>query len=234
MKKFKPWLIALLILGGIGYWIYSGITKPLPGEAVADIGAEHTTDIAEVVYNSNPPTSGQHFSLWAKSGIYDRFISDGYLLHSMEHGYIIISYDCTKSITNFQFPSAKRQASLISNVLAHSDEAADDATESGKPLMHMTAKVEAGTSWITTQNQPEIEVELPESFKTDSCKSLVNQLSEFTKVAQRVIVVPRQGMDTPIALTAWGRILKLQNVDKEAIENFINTFHNRGPEQTME
>ena len=79
-----------------------------------------------------------------------------------------------------------------------------------------------------------MEIELPDSFKSDSCKSLVSQLSEYTKVAQRVIIIPRLNMDSRIALTAWGRIDKLDSVDGEAIKAFIKAFHNRGPEQTQE
>lgn len=233
MKKFGPWILAFVILGGLGYWGYKGVTKPLPGEAVTEIGGgvlsrEHTTDIADVTYSSNPPAGGKHFPIWAKPGVYDRFISDGYLLHSMEHGYVIIWYDCTKEV------SKVGKVPEVSKVLAHGDEEVQDSTQSAKPLMHMTAQVAAGTSWITPQNPPEVEVELPEIFKDSPCKNLVNELSSFTKVAQRIIIVPRMNMDTPIALTAWGRILKLQSVDKEAIESFIKAFHNRGPEQTME
>ncbi|MBI4157651.1 DUF3105 domain-containing protein [Candidatus Woesebacteria bacterium] len=233
MKKFLPWILTIVILGGLGLWGYKAVTKPLPGEAVKEadgspLSREHVTDIAEITYASNPPAGGEHFPIWAKPGIYDRFISDGYFIHSMEHGYVIIWYDCNKLVQT----SGLR---FYKEALAHEDEAFEDSTESGKPLMHMTAQVRAGTSWITPQNQPEVEVEFPESFKTDSCKYLVNQLfPEFTKVARKVIVVPKQGMETPIALTAWERILKLQNVDKGAIINFIKAFHNRGPEQTME
>lgn len=232
MKKFLPWLFGIFVIGGLGFWLYKGVTKPLPGEVVREVGGgelsrEHITDIADVTYSSNPPAGGKHFPIWAKPGVYDRFISDGYFIHSMEHGYVIIWYDCDKPISNLQF-------TIFKPVLAHGDEPVKDSTQSAKPLMHMTANVAAGTSWITPQNEPEIEVALPDSFKTDACKNLVKELSESTKVAQRVIVAPRQGMETQIALTAWGRILKLNSVDKKAIEAFIRAFHNRGPEQTME
>src|SRR3972149_2843298 len=100
IKKYSAWIIGLLILSGLGYWVYTGVTKTLPGESVADIGAEHLTDIAEITYNSNPPTSGSHFPIWAKPGVYDRFISAGYFIHSLEHGYIVISYNCEKPITD--------------------------------------------------------------------------------------------------------------------------------------
>ncbi len=232
MKKFLPWGLTLIALFGLGYWGYKAMTKPLPGEAVVEIGGaelsrEHVTDIADVVYSSNPPAGGKHFPIWAKPGVYDRFVSDGYFIHSMEHGYVIVWYDCDTPLKSSQFKPYKE-------ALAHEGEEFENSTVSGKLLMHMTAQVAPGTSWITPENEPEAEVPLPESFTSEACKKLVTDLSGFTKFAQRVIVSPKQGMDTPIALTAWGRVLKLGNLDKEAIENFISTFHNRGPEQTVE
>jgi hypothetical protein len=214
-----------LILGAalLLYWMFKLATKPLPGEAVAPMGRDHVTDIYGVTYNSNPPTSGSHFPVWAKPGVYDRLISDGYLIHSLEHGYIIIWYDCSK------VPSG----SLIKTAYAH-DEPAQESTDSGQLLMHMKVAPSGTMSWFTPQDPPETEVELPESFKTDSCKNLVSELSEFTKVAQRVIVVPRLNLDKMIALTAWGRIEKLDSVDGERIKVFIKAFHNKGPEQTPE
>ena len=222
MKKII-WAAVIIFFLAVGYWLIREYTKPLPGEAVADMGRQHVTDIFGVNYNSNPPTSGSHFAVWAKSGVYDRFISDGYLLHSMEHGYVVIWYDCSK------VPSG----GLIRPVYAH-DEPAKESTDSGELLMHMKATPQGDMSWFTPENPPEVEVELPESFKSESCKNLASQLSELTKVAKRVIVVPRQNLDTVVALTAWGRVDKLDSVDKERIEAFIKAYHNRGPEQTVE
>jgi len=215
----------VLVLGFVLvlYFLYKVATKPLPGEAVSPMGREHVTDIYGVNYNSNPPTSGPHFPVWAKPGVYDRFISDGYLIHSMEHGYIIIWYDCSKT------PSA----SLVKSAYAH-DEPVEESTDSGQLLMHMKVAPTGSMSWFTPQSPPEGEIELPDSFKTDSCKNLVGELSEFTKVAQRVIVVPRLNMDRRVALTAWGRIDKMENADAERIKAFIKAFHNKGPEQTVE
>lgn len=71
-------------------------------------------------------------------------------------------------------------------------------------------------------------------FASEACKNLLNELSEFTKVTQRIIVVPRTGMVSLIALTAWGRIDKMDSVDRERIETFIKAFHNKGPKQTIE
>ena len=52
------------------------------------VGTSHT-----VRYNSDPPTSGPHYDPSARPGIYDEPIPDGYLIHSLEHGYVIISYN---------------------------------------------------------------------------------------------------------------------------------------------
>lgn len=229
---------SLLIAGIVaiaGFWLWKEITKPLPGQTMADMGREHMTDISDIAYNTNPPTSGSHFPIWAKKGVYDRAISDGYLLHSLEHGYVVISYNCEKPV-----PSAQ---SLVPITYAHETNEPHKepvATESGQatsgaqPLMHMNYAVQGNTSWFTPDNPPEKEVELPENFNSQECKDLVFKLSEMTKVAQRVIVVPRPQNDSLIALTAWGRIEKMDKFDKEKIEGFVKSWENRGPEKTVE
>ena len=224
-KNVRNWALVAVLILGIGYWLVRVITKPLPGEAVADAGREHVTDIAGITYTSNPPTSGPHFPVWAKPGVYDRLISDGYFIHSMEHGYVIIWYDCTKPVSGSGY--------LISSVYAH-DEPAEESTDSGQLLRHMKILPQGDMSWFTPETQPETEVSLSPEFDSESCKSLSGELSEFAKSAERVIVAPRVGMDTPIALTAWNRILKLNSVDQKEIESFIKAFHNRGPEATIE
>ncbi len=225
MKKFSVWLLVIGVCLIIGYWLFNVLTKPLPGEAIADGGREHVTDIAGINYTSDPPTSGTHFPVWAKPGVYDRLISDGYFIHSMEHGYVVIWYDCTKQVSSIQY--------LVSSAYAH-DEPARESTDSGELLKHMKVLPQGNMSWFTPETQPDIEVPLPSEFSSDSCKNLVSKLSEFTKSAERVIVAPRVGMETPIVLTAWNRILKLSSVDQKAIKDFIRAFHNRGPEATTE
>lgn len=216
--------IALLVLGALTFWIYKEITRPLPGEAAPDLGREHVTDIAGVEYSSNPPSSGPHFAIWAKKGVYDRLISDGYFIHSLEHGYVVISYDCTKPLAVNSF---------VSSVLAH-DEPAEESTDSGELLKHMNVGEGAAMGWFTPDNPPEVEVTLPEEFNSENCANLVGELTSLTSLAERIIVAPRLNLDSPIALTAWGRVLKLDSVDAEKIKEFIQVFHNAGPEKTEE
>lgn len=57
------------------------------------------TDSDPGEYNSNPPTSGPHYAGELDAGFYEsnqHQYPAGYLVHNLEHGYIIFWYDCTK------------------------------------------------------------------------------------------------------------------------------------------
>jgi hypothetical protein len=45
-------------------------------------------------YNSNPPSSGPHFPIWAAFKKYDTPVPRGYWVHSMEHGAVVLAYRC--------------------------------------------------------------------------------------------------------------------------------------------
>jgi hypothetical protein len=75
--------------------------KPLRGKEVAILGRTHVKVGTKIKYNSNPPTSGEHYDTWTKSGVHSQQVEDGYLVHSLEHGYVIVSHNCeTKSQNN--------------------------------------------------------------------------------------------------------------------------------------
>ena len=44
---------------------------------------------ASVVYNSNPPSSGPHYPVWANFQEFAVPVDDRYLVHSMEHGAVL-------------------------------------------------------------------------------------------------------------------------------------------------
>lgn len=86
-------------LAAIGFiatvsWAYIASTRPLPGTQTADLGRGHLSVGEHIDYNSNPPTSGKHYDDWIRSGVYGEPKQDEYLVHSLEHGYVIISYNC--------------------------------------------------------------------------------------------------------------------------------------------
>lgn len=176
---------------------------------IAELDRTHVTDISKVKYNSNPPTSGSHFAVWAKSGLFRQVISDGYLIHSLEHGYINISYNCDA------LPDAKAKPTQFdANKLAK--------LSSNKAQQYMIAG-----------GEPTV-IKLSENFSSSSCKALIADLQTYLKVAQRTIVVPRPQMDTVIALSSWGHLDTMNSIDDKRIKGFIHVYHNKGPEQTME
>ncbi|HLD01368.1 MAG TPA: DUF3105 domain-containing protein [Patescibacteria group bacterium] len=208
-------VIGVLLILLLGWWAVIESMKPaapLPGKEFADLGADHIENIAGFTYSSNPPTSGSHFVVWAKRGVYPYEISDGHLLHALEHGYIVISYNCGDL--------AQPVESLTYDAV--------------NPLTKTTFGKESTMAFFTPENVPKKVTELSESFSSKECQTLVKDLSSFLDDWQRVIVVPRPNLDSKIALTAWRRMEKLQAVDKEKITTFISSFHNAGPEKTVE
>jgi len=54
----------------------------------------HVATCSEVTYMSNPPTSGPHYPIWAAFKSYTNPVNPGFLVHSMEHGAVVIQYRC--------------------------------------------------------------------------------------------------------------------------------------------
>lgn len=164
-------ILTFLILGG-GIWLLTAqsskeqakLSKPLMGQEIPDLGRGHVPDGTKLDFNSNPPTSGQHYVKWITRGIYDKPQEDGNLVHSLEHGAVIVS------------------------------------------------------------------------FKSDLPKEDVEKIkSVFSSVSvSKKIMVPRDNLDVPVALTSWGRLLKIQTIDATSeakIREFMETNEDRGPEK---
>ncbi|MBI2314499.1 DUF3105 domain-containing protein [Candidatus Daviesbacteria bacterium] len=180
-------IIAAVILLGGGIWFLSiqgakdqaKLSQPLIGEAIASQGANHVPEGTKEEYSTNPPTSGPHYANSQPAGIYDKPVQDGNLIHSMEHGAVILWYK----------PSGGTDNQLT------------EGTESAK---------------INVLSEQDI----------DRLKQIFGSVSVSKK-----IMVPRDSLDVPIALTSWGRLLKLQTIDESQIKTFMETNENRGPEK---
>jgi hypothetical protein len=57
-------------------------------------GATHMPICSPLSYGTNPPSSGNHYSVWAAYKTYDRPFSRGFWVHSLEHGAVVITYNC--------------------------------------------------------------------------------------------------------------------------------------------
>ena len=132
-----------------------------PGQCVEDakVDSDSRDHKTGVRYEVNPPSGGEHDPRAAAPGIYKRGqVPDGALVHSLEHGDIVV--------------------------------------------------------WHTTLDS--------------SDEQKIHDLARrFPKV---VLVMPRTGMDAPVAATAWHKRLLCQNVDVEALASWIEANKNKGPE----
>ena len=61
-------------------------------EAPDEQEAEHVSDVDSDSYSSDPPSSGAHYDNWAKWGFYDDEVPEGYAVHNMEHGGVVVWY----------------------------------------------------------------------------------------------------------------------------------------------
>lgn len=94
-------LILLGVAAIVGFFAWRGL-RPSSGVAVAVEAAGHVPDGAYPgPYTSNPPTSGNHYASNLEAGFYheDQIEAlgpypEGYLIHDLEHGYVIFWYDC--------------------------------------------------------------------------------------------------------------------------------------------
>jgi len=57
-------------------------------------GQTHVAECSAVHYGTNPPSSGDHYPVWAAFEIYSNPIPEGYWVHDLEHGAVVLSYNC--------------------------------------------------------------------------------------------------------------------------------------------
>lgn len=98
MEKYFKWImLAVVVLGvvGIVFFIRTQKEKPLPGMTVPIVGQTHVPDGTIVThYNSNPPTSGDHYQVPLNWGVYSEPVQDEKAVHNLEHGGVWVTYNC--------------------------------------------------------------------------------------------------------------------------------------------
>jgi len=156
-------LAGVAVLIALGYFVWD-VVRPRPGQGIPWQSRTHIqVGDSHEPYNSDPPTSGPHAGP-ATAGFHSQPLPDENLVHNLEHGYVVLWYNC-KELSENACNTLKRQ---IRNVIA----------SGGKKL----------------------------------------------------IAVPRDTLDTQIALTSWGRLYKLDSFDEEKITTFIQDFRGKAPE----
>ncbi len=157
-------LATVLIMGGGIFFLSKQderLSKPLVGQEIAITGRNHLPEGTPIQYSSNPPAGGPHYPHPQPAGIYTNPPPDGNLIHSLEHGAVILWYN---------------------------------------PKLMSKEQIE-------------------------TLKNIYNQTSGKT------IMTPRDSMDVPVAVSSWGRVLKLKAIDEKQIKAFFETNIDRGLEQ---
>lgn len=95
-KAIVKWVIiipSVLVVGYGSVFLARQSQQPRRGEEFAIQGRQHIAiGTAHPSYNSNPPTSGWHYTEPASWGVYQTELSDEQVIHNLEHGGIWISY----------------------------------------------------------------------------------------------------------------------------------------------
>jgi hypothetical protein len=58
------------------------------------LAAMHVAIPSNIQWNSNPPSSGPHYPVWAAYGQSHAPVPRGYYVHDLEHGAIVLLYNC--------------------------------------------------------------------------------------------------------------------------------------------
>ena len=77
----------------------SANAAPAIGQPIDEMPHTHMAPPTTVTYNHDPPTSGCHYSLGSGTapispGVYDTHVDPEYWVHNLEHGYIVVLYNC--------------------------------------------------------------------------------------------------------------------------------------------
>jgi hypothetical protein len=137
-------------------------TEPAPILQFPEEGRTHVPQGSQVVYGTDPPTSGNHYPSAAGTGFYTAAPAPGNVVHALEHSNIVIYYD------------------------------------------------------------PRVSEETLNSLKT-----FVNA---YTAPFRGVLLIPRTDDAYPVIATAWRHMVKQPVYDRAQIQQFIDLYIGKGPE----
>ena len=153
-------VFAAVVVGVIWFFLRDRAPSEINGNSVVEFRADsdHTND--PVVYESTPPTTGDHSQSAAPCGVHATQIPDELFVHSLEHGAVGVLYD-------------------------------------------------------------------PLQVDVETIRDIEAQVGEFD---DRTISAPYSGTETPITLTSWTRLLRLDEYDEETIDEYFDAFRGSGRE----
>lgn len=143
----------------------SAIMRSYEGASAAHVG-----ECSDLAYSTSPPVFGDHYPAWAAYKTYDFPVPLGYLVHDLEHGAIVLFYDCPEGCT-------------------------DEVAEAQAFIHALPADPRCGAD-----------------------------------VRVQVVLVPRPGLASRWAASAWGFSLNAECFDPEVFGQFYADHVGKGPE----
>ena len=76
--------------------------------------AAHVPVGSELGWDSNPPSSGAHFPAWAAYQAFTTAVPRGFYVHNLEHGSVVLLFNCALSASDSSSQPASLRAQLKS------------------------------------------------------------------------------------------------------------------------
>jgi hypothetical protein len=89
-------LLALVVVGALGFGYWFAFLQPRPGTSVSTSGASDHSGVPRGGYSTSPPTSGPHSPQVADWGEQNE-IPEILQVHALEHGGVLVQYNCPTS-----------------------------------------------------------------------------------------------------------------------------------------
>ena len=70
----------------------------------------------------------------------------------------------------------------------------------------------------------------PDVVGPEEVETMRRLAGELLSDGRKLVLTPHREIQTPIALSAWGRLLGLQQYEADTIRAFVTAFQNQGPE----
>lgn len=163
--------------------------------------AVHVPEGTPMTYCSNPPSGGNHYPVWANFQEYTTEIPWPYLVHDLEHGAILLLYNCGASDGG----------------------AADGGAPDGDAADGDTANVDAGPI-APSAGCPDIVAQLRQVRDSAPADPLCDP------GVKRVIIAPSSTILTKVAAAAWGHTYQASCADVPTLTKFTNDYYRKGPE----
>jgi hypothetical protein len=176
---------------------------------------------SQVEYDSNPPSSGPHYPIWAAFRVYTSPVPRPYYVHDLEHGAVVLVYNCALLNGGGTDAGDAGNASDASDATHATD--SSDASDASDGSSATDASSDAGAE---TCDQVVAALQAASDAIPDD--PLCTQLNEGVRV--RTVITPDPLLDVPVAAASWGWVYRADCIDLPSLKAFAIAHYGQGTE----